>query len=154
MLTKLNNQKELKMPYKKSYSKTAIGINAQQVWTIWSDIDKRHTWDSDTEWAKIEGEFKAGNTFLFKPKGGPKLKMTITEATPNKSFTDCFKLPLARLYGVHEIEEIREGVRLTTTMIVKGPLYWLWQKLLAEKIVATLPNQTDLLIEAAKKVKV
>lgn len=140
------------MPYQKSYSKIAKGLTPKQVWAIWSDIDKRHTWDTDTAWAKIEGEFKPGNTFLFQPQGGKKLTMHITECTPNKSFTDCFKLPLARLYGIHEIEEVEGGVRLTTIMLVKGPLYWLWQKLLVEKIVATIPEQTDLLIEAARKV--
>jgi hypothetical protein len=138
------------MNYRKSYSKSATGVTPQQIWTVWSDIDKRSIWDDDTEWAKIEGEFKTGNSFIFKVKGGPKLKMHITECTPNKSFTDCFKLPLARLYGVHQIEENPEKMILTTTMIMKGPFRWLWQKLLGNKIVATLPHQTELLIKFAK----
>ena len=142
------------MPYQKAYSKIATNVTAQQIWAIWSDIDKRHVWDHDTEWAKIDGEFKEGNTFKFKPKGGPKLTMKISECTPNKSFTDCFKLPLARLYGVHEIEAVEGGLCIVTTMKVVGPLYWLWRKLLVEKIIATLPEQTEHLIAAARQVKI
>lgn len=141
------------MLFEKSYSKIVTDVTPQQIWAVWSDIDRRSEWDTDTEWAKIEGEFKAGNTFLFKPKGGPKLKMLITEATPNKSFTDCFKLPLARLYGIHEIESVPGGLCIKTTMMVKGPLAWLWQKLLVDKIVATVPEQTELLVQVARAIK-
>ncbi|WP_440615712.1 hypothetical protein [Cysteiniphilum sp. 6C5] len=139
------------MAYIKSYSKTYRDVTAEQIWTIWSDIQKRSLWDDDTEWATMDGDFKTGNTFHFKPKGGPKLKMKLVECTPNKSFTDYFRLPFGHLYGVHKIEEFEEEICITTTIQIKGYLSWLWQKLLGEKIVATLPRQTELLVKVARE---
>ncbi len=136
--------------YEKHYSAIAKDVLPAQIWALWSDLSKRSIWDDDTEWAKMDGPFCVGNTFYFKPIGGPKLKMTITECTPNTSFTDCYKLPLAKLFGIHEMKPIEEGLLLTTTIKVVGPLTWLWSKILANKIVATLPRQTELLIKAAK----
>lgn len=139
------------MKYSQSYAKTFKDVTPQQIWAIWSDINKRHIWDDDTEWAKLEGKFEVGNSFWFKPKGGPKLRMYITECTPNRSFTDTFNLPFAKLQGIHELKESAEGLIITTTMQTTGVLRWLWQRLLTNKIIATLPQQTELLVQAAKQ---
>lgn len=136
------------------YSRTTTDVSEQQIWAIWSDINKRHIWDSDTEWAKIDGEFAEGNCFQFKIKGGPKLKMEITECTPNHSFTDCFKMPLAKLYGIHELFYTDSGLEIKTTILVQGPLAFLWQKIIGNNVVKSLPEQTELLIEAARNIKI
>ena len=142
------------MRYAKFYSKVINDVSPQQVWALWSNMEKRHLWDDDTEWAKMHGEFKAGNTFIFKIKGGPKLKMSITESTVNKSFTDSFKFPLATLYGIHEMIPTDFGLEIKTTMVTEGLLAWLWQKLVVNKIVQSLPHQTEMLIQEARKVVV
>jgi len=77
--------------------------------------------------------------------------MFITECKINEVFTDTYYFPLARMDGIHRMEKITDGLHLTTTIRLTGPLQWLWRKLVAEKIVATLPHQTNLLIELAKK---
>ncbi|KAF5298543.1 hypothetical protein FQR65_LT19601 [Abscondita terminalis] len=56
------------------------------------------------------------------PKGGPKLKLGIVEATENKSFTDFTKFPLAKMYGEHTFEETPNGLKYTTTMKVEEKL--------------------------------
>ena len=137
----------------KSYSTVAPGIQPYQVWAIWSDINNRPLWDIDTEWAKIRGPFKKGGRFHFKPKGGPVLSMTITDCIPNKIFTDCFKIPFARLYGIHEMEQTSKGLKLTTSIKIEGCLGWLLRKVVGEKIVAGLPEQTAMFIQLASKIK-
>jgi hypothetical protein len=134
-----------------TYSITATGIRAQDVWPIWSDISKRPLWDIDTQWASIEGPFTAGAIFYMKPIGGPKLKMTISECIPNQRFTDCYQFILAKLYGIHDMEETPAGLKITTTIKIVGPLHWLLRKIVGEKVVAELPAQTDALIELAKQ---
>lgn len=88
---------------------------------------------------------------MFQPKGGPKLKLQIVEATENKSFTDFTQFPLAKMYGAHTFEETPEGLKLTTTMTVTGPLGFLWRKLVAQKIVDALPEDMQHQIKTAKK---
>lgn len=135
----------------KTHSTIASDVTPEQIWAVWSDINKRHLWDTDIKWATIHGPFEKNAVFYMKPKGGPKLKMKIIECTPNKSFTDFFQFPFAKLYGAHSLEKAQEGLRLSTSIKIEGPLSFLWRKLVAEKIVATLPEQTEMLIKIARE---
>lgn len=137
--------------WEQSYSTTVKGIEPSQIWKIWSDINVRPLWDDDTEWATIEGSFTKGNYFDMKIKNGPKLKMMISDCIPNQLFTDSYQFPLARLDGIHQMESTHDGLRITTTIRMSGPLRWLWRKLVGEKIVKTLPHQTNLLIQLARE---
>lgn len=49
------------------------------------------------------------------------------------------------------MEKTNQGLKLTTTIKVEGPLSWIWRKIVAEEIVATLPHQTDMLIKLARE---
>lgn len=137
--------------WQKTYSTTVSDITPQQIWKVWSDIKIRPLWDDDTQWAEINGLFEKGTYFYMKIKNGPKLKMLISDCIPNQSFTDCYRFPLATLYGVHEMHPTPTGLCIKTTMQIKGPLSFIWRKLVVEKIVATLPHQTELLIQLARK---
>lgn len=139
--------------WEKSYSVTAPDIEPIQIWKIWSDIPIRPKWDDDTEWATIDGSFRKDAIFFMKIKNGPKLKMKITECIPNQSFTDSYQFFLAKLDVTHFMEKTNEGLRLTTTVKITGPLRWIWQKLVVENIVASLPHQTNLLINLAREFK-
>lgn len=141
------------MMWIKSHSVTVSDIEPAQIWKIWSDINNRPLWDLDTEWTELKGEFKQGAVFRFKPKGGPKLSMTITECVPNRCFTDCFKVPFARLYGIHKMNLTAEGLQISTSIKVEGFLGWFLRKIIAEKVAAEVPEQTDMLIKLASGVK-
>ena len=43
--------------WSKTYSKKVQGLKAEQVWKIWTDLNQWHTWQSDIEYAKLEGEY-------------------------------------------------------------------------------------------------
>ncbi|MBS0288194.1 MAG: polyketide cyclase [Proteobacteria bacterium] len=119
---------------------------------MWADIPNRPKWDDDTEWAKANGPFQNGTIISMKPKGWPKVvNMEIVECVQERSFTDHTKFFLASLFGTHTMEPTSEGLKLTTTIKVTGPLAFFWRKVVAEDIVKTLPQQTALLIERAKK---
>ena len=135
----------------KSYSKTYQGVSKEAIWAVWSDLSVRHLWDIDTEWVKFEGSFVQGAIFYMKPKDGPKIKMHISEVIPNEKFTDCFKFPLAKLYGIHTMEQTTGGLQIITSIKVVGMLGWLLRKIVAEKIVLELPGQTDALVALARK---
>lgn len=138
--------------WQRSYSKTVYGLTPEQIWQVWSDVAHRSRWDDDTEWARANGPFVQGTVITMKPKGWSKaVTMEIVECTPYQSFTDYTKFPLAKLYGTHHMEKDGNGLKLTTTIKLVGPLSWLWRKLVAQEIVDTLPHQTDLLIKVASQ---
>lgn len=135
--------------WSKTYSKKVQGLKAEQVWT---DLNQWHTWQSDIEYAKLEGEFKVGNTFLLKPKGGPKVNIEIIKVEPNRQFTDLTRFPGAKMYGSHEFVIHGDELEIKTTMSIEGPLSFVWRKIVAEDVANGMMEQTDNLIEKAKSV--
>jgi hypothetical protein len=135
----------------KSYSIITKEVTKEQMWKLFSDVNNWPSWDTGIEFAKLEGKFEKGNHFVFQPKGGPKLKIGIIEAVENQKFTDFTKFPLAKMFGEHTFEQTPQGLKITTTMKVEGMLSFLWIKLVAQKIVNTLPTDMDAQIKAASK---
>ena len=139
--------------WKRSYSIVTKEVTAKQIWNLFADVNNWHTWDHGIEFARMEGKFEKGNHFLLRPKGGPNVKVELTETVVNKKFTDVTKFPLAKMYDEHQFEETPEGLKISNTISVKGILGFLWVKLVAQKIVDNLPNDVQQQIKAAKKLK-
>lgn len=135
----------------KSYSLITKEATKEQLWKLFSDVNNWHKWDSGIEYAKMEGKFEKGNFFELKPKGGPKVKIQLVETLENKLFVDYTKFPLAKMYGEHRFEEHPEGLKITTTMKIHGPLAFLWRKLVTQGIVDSLPEEMNNQVKYASK---
>ena len=136
--------------WSKTYSKRVKGIQAEQVWQVWTDINQWHTWQSDIEHAKLAGEFKVGSLFWLKPKGGPKVKIELIKIEYLKEFTDLTRFPGAKMFGSHQFIHHGDELEIKTTMSIEGPLSFLWRKIVAEGVANSVPQQTDNLIEKSK----
>lgn len=139
------------MSWTRSNSITTKKVTKEQMWKLFEDVNNWHTWDKGTEYAKMEGKFEAGNYFLLKPKGGPQVKVTLIKVIKTKKFVDVTAFPLAKMYDEHLFEAKSEGLKITNTISVKGPLAFLWIKLVAQNIVKNLPEDSKRQIEAASK---
>ena len=138
--------------WSKTYSKRVSDLPAEKVWEVWTDINRWHIWQPDIESAELDGEFKAGNTFRLKPKGGSCVSIRILEVEPGHQFTDLTCFPGARMYGCHEFIVHGDGLEIRTTMSIEGFLSFLWRKMVAEKIAHGMAAQTEALIEEAKRI--
>ncbi|MBS1505583.1 MAG: polyketide cyclase [Bacteroidetes bacterium] len=125
----------------KSHSIITKEATKEQMWKLFANVNEWHTWDEGIEYAKMEGEFEKGNHFFLKPKGGPKVKIELVETVKNKKFVDLTRFPLAKMWGDHVFEETPEGLKITTTMKVQGPLGFLWRRIVAQGIVDGLPTE-------------
>jgi hypothetical protein len=132
-----------------SYSKTVKGLTAQQVWDVWTDVNQWHTWQDDIDYARLEGEFESGNSFKFRPKGGPDIRIELGKVERDSVFVDITRFPLARMIDSHELIQRGDALEIKTTLTLRGPLSFVWRKLVAENIASGLPLQTDKLIEKA-----
>ncbi len=135
----------------RSYSIVTKDVTKEQMWKLFADVNNWHKWDKGIEYAKLHGKFEKGNGFELKPKGGPKVNIKLVETTENRSFTDFTKFPLAKMYGRHTFEETAEGLKITTTMTVTGPLGFLWRKIVAQDIVNSLPVEMPAQINYASQ---
>ena len=133
------------------YSITTKKVTSEQMWKLFADVNNWHAWDKGIEYAKLEGKFEAGNHFILKPKGGPKVKIELIETIENKKFVDLTKFPLAKMYGEHTFENTKEGLKIRTKMTVVGILGFVWRKIVAESIVNGLPEEMEQQITFASK---
>ena len=138
--------------WSKTYSQKVTGLKADHVWKVWTDVNQWHTWQDDIEYAKLEGEFKVGKRFLFKPKGGPKINIELTSVEPKRIFIDLTRFPLAKMYDSHEIINHGDELEIKTTISIEGMLSFIWRKLVAENVANGMKEQTEKLIARAKGV--
>ncbi|MBM3610216.1 MAG: polyketide cyclase [Alphaproteobacteria bacterium] len=136
----------------RKYQKTFKNIKRKDIWRIWTDINLWPTWHGDLEHCKLEGRFEVGNHFFLKPKRMKAVKIMLTEINEGYSFTDCTTFLGAKMYDTHAMEETKDGLKITNTLVVTGPLKWLWIKLVAQNVADTIPEETEALIKRARNV--
>jgi hypothetical protein len=142
--------KEDQTMWQKSYSKRIKGLDAGQVWKVWTDVDQWHTWQDDIQYARLEGAFTTGNRIRFKPKGGPRFNLELTRVEAEAVFVDLTQFPLAKMYDSHELIKHGDELEIKTTITVSGPLSLVWRKLVAENVAKGMSEQTDRLIEKVR----
>ena len=137
--------------WKRTYSVITKEVTKEQLWKLFADVNNWHTWDTGIEYAKMEGDFKTGNSFLLKPKGGPELNIKLLEVVEHKRFLDVTNFPLAKMYDDHIFEETADGLKIIGIITVTGILGFLWRKLVAQNIVNEMPAQIAQQIKFAAK---
>ncbi len=126
------------------------GVSSEAVWQVWRDVNRWTEWHDDIDLCGMEGEFELGNSFRFKPKGGPEFRIVIVDLRPGRSFTDVTRFWGARMYDAHEVEAIPGGVRITGTITVQGPLSFLWTRLVAANVAASAPAEMEAAVARAR----
>lgn len=134
----------------RTYSKIYKGLSKETVWKIWTDVNNWPAWHGDLDSCTLKGSFKKGNHFLLKPKGMKAVKIDLLEVEKEKKFTDCTTFFGAIMYDTHELEETNEGLKVTNTLKVTGFLRFLWIKLVAQNIAATVPDEMEALVKLAR----
>jgi len=133
----------------KSHTITTTAVSKEQIWRLFEDVNHWHTWDTGIEFARIQGKFDKGNHFILKPKGGPEVKIVLLETEPFRRFLDVTAFPLAKMYDDHLFEETPNGLKITHTISVKGPLSFLWIKLVAQGLADSLAADMEKQVRAA-----
>jgi len=137
--------------WSKSYSTVVQGITAEQAWAVWIDVNQWASWQSDVEYAKLDTEFKNGATIEFKPKGGPRFKNQLMDVEAPVRFTDLARFPLAKMYITHEMIELGNDLQIKATVMITGPLSFLWRKVVVEGIAEGFAGETMRFIEKIRE---
>jgi len=139
--------------WQKSFSKTYTGITSKAVWDAWRDVENWPRWQSDISACHLFGAFEPGSYFMLHLKDMAPIKITLTEMSEGESFTDCTAFTGAKMYDSHHVEAVKGGVRITSTLSVKGLLSWVWILLVARNVAKGIPDQTDALVRYLRKRK-
>lgn len=138
--------------WERPYTKIYKNITKENVWQAWADAANWPKWDKKLEYCKIDCAFVAGAQFVLKPVNGPKVNIVLSEVIPNEKFTDYCKFPGATMTDYHLLEDTPDGLRITNTIAVTGPLGFIWINLVVKDIVAGIPEQLDALVNYARKI--
>lgn len=141
----------MKKQWVQEYEKVYTGVRKERVWELWKDVDNWPKWHGDLESCRMVGDFMVGSHFYLKPKGMRAVKIVLTEVEEGRGFTDCTAFLGAKMYDTHEVEEIKDGVRLRNRLVVTGPLRWLWVKLVARNVAKSVPEEMEALVNLAKE---
>lgn len=134
----------------RTYSKIFKNVRKEIIWQIWTDVNNWPRWHGDLDSCQMEGSFVVGNHFMLKPKGLNPVKIELVEIEEGRKFIDCTSFFGAKMYDTHEMKEVKDGVQVTNTLIVTGPLKWLWIKLVAQNVAGTVPQEMEALINLAR----
>jgi hypothetical protein len=138
--------------WQKTHSMSFADVRPEQVWRVWSDVNQWHAWQPDIEYARLEGAFETGQVFKFRPKGESELGIELTEVRPLAGYADLTRFPGARMLDAHEIVDHGDRIEIKNTLTVTGPLGFLWRKLVAEDVAASIEVQTMSMIQQARRV--
>ncbi|MFI7541903.1 hypothetical protein [Actinoplanes sp. NPDC049599] len=126
-------------------------VPAAAFFARWADMATWPSWNTDTEWVRLDGPFETGATGALKPKGGPTTKFVITSLVPGREFTDVSLLLGAMLTFEHLVRTAADGlteVRVRVTLA--GPLAFFWRRVLGKGIADGLPADLTRLEAAAR----
>jgi hypothetical protein len=119
-------------------------------------IDRWLEWGVDLERTEASASLSPGASFMLRPKGGPNVRTTVVEAARPRCFTDRAHLFLRTMTTTHLFEQAtdesgQEGTRVTVGISVRGPLGFLWDRIIARKQVAGLPKATKAFLVFAER---
>ena len=135
----------------KSHSIVTKEATKEQMWKLFTDINNWHVWNNEIEFAKLEGKFEAGNHYLIQPKNSRIVKVELLEVTENKHCLESGTFPLAKMYYDHFLEETANGLKITSTITMKGLLSFLWVQLVIKKIALAMPAHVQGQIKVASQ---
>jgi uncharacterized protein YndB with AHSA1/START domain len=130
---------------------TKTAVSPETLFRAITAIDRWPEWDGDLEYTAHDGNLDAGARFMLKPRGGPRVAMTIVEAISPSSFVDIAHMPLGVMRTSHRFILEQGGTRLRLVIDVSGILGFLWDRVVARKQAAGAAAQTEKLIAFAQR---
>jgi hypothetical protein len=123
----------------------------EQIWNLWTDVENWNKWDNEVEYSELYGSFEAGTSGILKPTNGPKSKFQLTSVDKLHSFTSRSFLPFTKMDFIHEMSEEEGSLIVTHIVSIKGPLTFLFSKVIGEKLISELPKALENLSKMAEK---
>jgi uncharacterized protein YndB with AHSA1/START domain len=130
-----------------------VPTTAEKLYRALTDVSQWPRWDEGLELVEHDGQLAPGSRFVLKPRGGPRVAMTIEAAEAPTRFVDLSHLPLAKMRTSHELVASADGrgTRVRIVIEVFGPLAFLWDRLVARGQAAGCEAQTRALAAFAER---
>lgn len=134
-----------------AHYQTTTDVPAEVLFRAISNVARWPEWDRGLEFTRIDGPAREGSRFVLKPRGGPRVKMSIEELHSPSRMVDVAHLPLAKLRTSHEFLQSGSQTTVRFSIQISGLLGLLWRKVVGEKQLDEAPAQTASFIEYARR---
>ncbi|MCR9295690.1 MAG: hypothetical protein NXI32_23475 [bacterium] len=130
---------------------TATDLAADALWPTLVDIKNWADLDEQIESIEIDGPAEIGKLFYLKPKGGPRLKLRVTELQPAAVYADLCYMPLAKMKTIHRLVPTKSGTNIITEINIYGIMSFFWSGLIGKKHARGIAAMNKKLIERARE---
>ena len=128
-----------------------LDIDRDRLFQALTDLKRWPAWDDDIQAVDCDTPVRAGARFAIRLKDGTTVALAVEALEAPGLFIDQARLPLARMLSRHDLVPAEGGRTLLRHVIeTSGPLAWLWDRLVARKIVEGLPRQAERMAEYAR----
>ena len=117
-----------------------INSTADHVFALYSDVSSWPSWDKDVLAVSLPQGLVLGSTGWLKPRGGPKVKLSVTEVTRGVSFSTASDLPLCKMTVLHSISQGQQGVNVIHQAQFTGLLAFFFAFVIGRPFMKNLPD--------------
>jgi uncharacterized protein YndB with AHSA1/START domain len=121
-----------------------------ELWRAWSDVETWPSWDPRSQWIRLDGPLKVGQTGRAKFRGRPAGDYRIVGVEPGRSFALEVSMPLVKTRYEHRLADARAGTEVCQRVTVTGPLASLFGLRTKARIREYLPEKLRALAEYAE----
>ena len=124
--------------------------SAEDIWAIWTNVERWPEWDSELVSACLDGAFALHATGHLVPKQGGRSRFVISQfadsgSPESRSYRLSVQLPLCKLHVRRFfedalLEEAQDKLRFTHEVSFEGPSAFLFSALLGRRFRAVLPQ--------------
>jgi hypothetical protein len=117
-----------------------VAAPADTLFAIYADVPNWHTWDPDTQRARLDGPFAEGSRGRLTPTQGNTVPMVLTRVVPGRAFTAESRIPLFCMVFEHELTPLATGAtEVVHRVSFSGPLSLLLAPLMTRRLNSGLP---------------
>lgn len=90
---------------------TEIYATSQDIWEMYTNLNKRRQWETDLEYILLNGDFATGTSGTMKLQNQPEMPYTLTSVIPQRKYWDRTEIPdagIAICFG-HEFTDMGDG---------------------------------------------
>ncbi|MBL4587779.1 hypothetical protein JKY79_00350 [Candidatus Babeliales bacterium] len=135
------------------YTKVYKGIAQEDIWKIWTDINNWHLWFPEVKSSTLQDSFSVNTLFSVTLKNDSKSLYRIVKKFDGYKFISIKKFFGAKLYDTRALDTSIEGIRLVRTVVLSGPLSWLWKYKVSKDIFYKTSIELESLAFYARRVQ-
>src|ERR671934_740387 len=124
---------------------------ADKVWRIWTDTSTWGEWNPNVRTMEMAPPIEAGKEGVMHTPSGQHHHMKVVDVQPGRSFTlETTVIPLSKFRFTCNVEPAGERTRISQTVEVVGPMGWLFDPMMGDRIAQDFDKVLDGLARKAE----